>query len=142
VPAAGAVNSISGLTHIAWLSSKQFLGGWYGVEVVVSAAHVNAGAQGEAGGVGATTIAPFILQWPEHRVLGMAIDQRVTVDFDLPTGQYSRASNVNIGDNAFTVHPYYAVSYTHLDVYKRQSSGCLRSQSGRRLCTTGVAAKL
>ncbi len=110
VPAAGAVNSISGLTHIAWLSSKQFLGGWYGVEVVVSAAHVNAGAQGEAGGVGATTIAPFILQWPEHRVLGMAIDQRVTVDFDLPTGQYSRASNVNIGDNAFTVHPYYVIT--------------------------------
>ena len=48
VPGAGAVNRISGLTHIAWLSHKQVLGAWYGVEVVFSAAHVNAGAQGEA----------------------------------------------------------------------------------------------
>src|SRR5271167_1563006 len=110
VPDAAAVNSISGLTHIAWLSPKKFLGGWYGVEVVLAAAHVNAGAQGEAGGLGPATVSPFILQWPEHRVLGMAIDQRADVDFDLPTGQYSRTSAVNIGANTFTVHPYYAIT--------------------------------
>jgi hypothetical protein len=110
VPGAGAVNSISGLTHIAWLAHKQVLGGWYGVEIVLSAAHVNTGAPGEAGGLGNTTIAPLILQWPERRVFGMAIDQRVTADFDLPTGQYSRTAAVNIRSNAFTVHPYYAVT--------------------------------
>jgi len=110
VTGAGAVNSISGLTHIAWISHKQVLGGWYGVEVVLSAAHVNAGALGEAGGLGNTTVSPFILQWPEHRVLGMAIDQRVVADFDLPTGQYSRTSNVKISSNAFTAHPYYAIT--------------------------------
>src|SRR5208282_71278 len=42
VPGASAVNSVSGLTHIAWLSPKKLLGGWYGVEIVVSAPHVNA----------------------------------------------------------------------------------------------------
>jgi hypothetical protein len=110
VPGASAANSISGLTHIAWLSRKQVLGGWYGLEVVLSAAHVNAGALGEAGGLGNTTVAPLILQWPKQRVLGMAIDQRITADFDLPTGQYSRSSNVNISGNAFTVHPYYAIT--------------------------------
>ena len=110
VPGASAVNSISDLTHVAWLSTRQLLGGWYGVEVVLSAAHVNAGAEGEAGGLGATTVSPFILQWPEHRVFGIAIDQRADVDFDLPTGQYSRTSNVNIGNNAFTVHPYYVIT--------------------------------
>jgi hypothetical protein len=110
VPGAGVVNSISGLTHIAWISTKQFLGGRYGVEVVLAAAHVNAGAQGVAGGLGATTVSPFILQWPEYRVFGVAIDQRVVADFDLPTGQYSRTSNVNIGSGTFTVHPYYAIT--------------------------------
>lgn len=94
----------------AKIQARQILGGWYGVEVVLSAAHVNAGAQGEAGGLGATTISPFILQWAEHRILGVAIDQRVVADFDLPTGQYSRTSNVNIGGNSFTVHPYYAIT--------------------------------
>ena len=62
VPGASAVNSIVSLTHVAWLSPKKLLGGWYGVEVVLSAAHVNAGAQGEAGGLGPTTVSPFILQ--------------------------------------------------------------------------------
>jgi hypothetical protein len=110
VPDAGAVNSISGLTHVAWLSPKKILGSWYGVEVVLSAAHVNARPSGAADGLGNTTVAPLILQWPEHRVLGMAIDQRVTADFDLPTGQYSRTSAVNISTNAFTVHPYYSIT--------------------------------
>jgi hypothetical protein len=110
VPGASAVNSISSLTHVAWLEPKKLLGGWYGVEIVLSAAHVNAGALGEAGGLGNTTVSPFILEWPEYRVLGMAIDQRVTADFDLPTGQYSRTSAVNIRSNAFTVHPYYAIT--------------------------------
>jgi protoheme IX farnesyltransferase len=110
VPGAGAVNSISSLTHVAWLSHKQVFGGWFGVEFVLSAAHVNAGASGEAGGLGNTTVSPFILQWPEQRVFGMAIDQRVDVDFDLPSGRYSRTSAVNIDSNAFTVHPYYAIT--------------------------------
>jgi hypothetical protein len=59
------------------------------VEVVLTAAQVNVGATGEAGGLGSTTVSPFILQQPEHRVLGLEIDQRVTADFGLPTGQYS-----------------------------------------------------
>ena len=70
VPNSGSVNSVSGLTHIAWLSHKQVLGGWYGTEVVIAAAHVNAGAQGEAGGFGNFTVSPFILQWPEKRGRG------------------------------------------------------------------------
>jgi hypothetical protein len=110
IAGASAVNGISGLTHFAWLSHKRVLRGWYGVEVVLSAAHVNAGATGETGGLGNTTVSPFILQWSEHRIWGIPIDQRADVDFDLPTGQYSRASAVNINSNAFTVHPYYAMT--------------------------------
>jgi len=110
VPGVSAVNSISSLTHVAWLSPKKLVGGWYGVEVVLSAAHVNAGALGEAGGLGNTTVAPFILQWPKHRLFGMTIYQRVTADFDLPTGQYSRISDVNISSHAFDAQPYYSIT--------------------------------
>ena len=110
VPDTGSVNSISGLTHIAWLIHKQVLGGWYGTEVVIAAAHVNAGALGQTGGFGDITVSPFILQWPEKRILGMPIDQRVVTDFDLPVGEYSQSSNVNVSSHAFTVHPYYAIT--------------------------------
>jgi len=106
----GAVNSISELTHIAWLTHKTILGGWYGTEVVAAAAHVNAGSAGQSGGWGALTVSPFILQWSERKIGKVPIDQRVVVDFDLPVGAYTRSSAVNISANAFTVHPYYAIT--------------------------------
>jgi hypothetical protein len=106
----GAVNSISDLTHIAWLTHKTILGGWYGTEIVTAAAHVNAGSAGQSGGLGALTVSPFILQWGEQKIGSVPIDQRVVFDFDLPVGSYTRASAVNIGANAFTVHPYYAIT--------------------------------
>jgi len=106
----GAVNSISGLTHIAWLSHKTILGGWYGTEVVAAAAHVNAGSTGQSGGWGALTVSPLILQWGERKIGNVPIDQRVVFDFDLPVGAYTRSSVVNISANAFTVHPYYAIT--------------------------------
>lgn len=110
VPGTGSVNSISGLTHLAWLSHRRIAGGWYGLEVVGAAADVNAGAPGSAVGVGSLTVSPLILQWPQHRFLHMPVDQRVTLDFGLPIGGYSRSSGVNIGTNTFTVNPYYAIT--------------------------------
>jgi hypothetical protein len=110
IAGAGAVNSVSQLTHIAWLTHKKILGGWYGTEVVEAAAHVNAGSAGQAGGWGAFTVSPLILQWGEQKIGRIPIDQRVVLDFDLPVGAYTRSSAVNIGANAFTVHPYYAIT--------------------------------
>jgi hypothetical protein len=105
-----AVNSISQLAHVAWLTHRTILGGWYGTEVVAAAAHVNAGSTGQSGGLGALTVSPFILQWSERKIGNVPIDQRVVVDFDLPVGVYTRSSAVNIGANAFTIHPYYAIT--------------------------------
>src|ERR1700733_11779794 len=110
IAGAGAVNSISQLTHVALLTHKRFLGGWYGTEVVAAAAHVNAGSTGQSGGLGALTVSPFILQWSEQKIGKVPIDQRVVFDFDLPVGAYTRSSAVNISANAFTVHPYYAIT--------------------------------
>jgi hypothetical protein len=110
IPDAPAINSLSGLTHIAWLSNRRVIGGWYGVEVVGVAAHVNAGANGTAAGWGDTTVSPFILQWSEQKVGSVRIDQRVVLDLDLPTGEYQPDSQVNLNSHAFTVHPYYAIT--------------------------------
>jgi hypothetical protein len=110
IAGASAVNSISELTHIAWLTHKTILGGWYGTEVVASAAHVNAGSNGQSGGWGALTVSPFILQWSERKIGNVPIDQRVVFDFDLPVGAYTKSSAVNISANAYTVHPYYALT--------------------------------
>ena len=110
VPGTGQLNSISSLTHIAWLSRHRILGAWYGAEVVVASAHVNAGRASTAGGFGDMTVSPLILQWNEKKLGRVAFDRRVVVDFDLPVGEYSPASHLNLSSHAYTVHPYYAVT--------------------------------
>jgi hypothetical protein len=109
IAGAPAANAVSGLTHIAWLSNGRLLGGWYGVEAVPVAAHVSASPQGDVGGWGNLTLSPFILQWPERKIGRGRIVQRAVLDFDLPVGEYQRASAINISSHAFTVHPYYAI---------------------------------
>jgi len=110
VAGSGSVNSISGLTHVAWIARKKVLGAWYGAELVGSAAYIDAGAQGRVGGFGDLTVGPLILQWPTARLFGMPVDQRFVADFDFPIGRYAHTSAVNLGSNAYTVHPYYAIT--------------------------------
>jgi hypothetical protein len=107
---AANVNSISGLTHVAWISKSHLFGAWYGVELVQAVAHVSAGAPGSASGFGDLTVSPLILQWEEKKIGQVRIVQRAVFDFDLPTGEYQPAANVNLSGHAFTVHPYYAVT--------------------------------
>jgi hypothetical protein len=110
VPGSGSVNSVSGLSHVAWLAHRRILGGWYGLEVVGVPAYVDAGSQGQSGGFGDLTVSPFILQWSEKRIFSMSIDQRFDVDFGIPTGTYSPTSAVNLGSNSFNFQPYYAIT--------------------------------
>jgi hypothetical protein len=104
------INAVSGLTHIAWLSKDRLLGGWYGVEVVAVAAHVNAWPNGDVGGWGNLTVSPLILQWKQRQLGPVGIVQRFVLDFDLPVGEYQRDVPVSLSSNTFTVHPYYSVT--------------------------------
>jgi hypothetical protein len=107
---APSVNSIAGLSHIAWLSDHRILKAWYGLEVVGVAAHVKVSDGASAGGWGDLTVSPFIFQWEEQKIGRVRIDQRLVFDFGLPTGEYNKASGVNLSSNAFGVHPYYAIT--------------------------------
>lgn len=81
-----SVNSISSLTHLAWLSNHRILRAWYGVEVVGVAARVNVIDKGSAEGWGDLTVSPFILQWNEQQIGPIRIDQRLTFDLICPRG--------------------------------------------------------
>ena len=104
------INSGSALVHLAWLSHRKILGAWYGSEVVFSAAYVDTGGHGIGQGVGDVTLGPLVLQWPKHQLFGKPLYQRVVVDLDVPLGQYSANTAVNIGSNAFDIQPYYAIT--------------------------------
>lgn len=153
-----ALNAISGLTHIAWLSKRSILSAWFGGEVIVPAAHVNAGSTGSAGGWGNIIVAPLILQWNMREVGPVAVYQRVGFDFFLPTGQYLRTGNVNLGSNAFAIDPYYAITALptrHVETSWRfqylwnsvnhappLASGARSTQAGQAVHLDGTAAYL
>jgi hypothetical protein len=110
VPGSGSVNSIAGINHIAWITHRRILGALYGIEVLGVEAYVDAGAQGRGGGFGDMTVSPLILQWSKRRVFGIPIEQRLDLDFNVPVGKYSKTSGVNLSLNAYSVHPYYAIT--------------------------------
>lgn len=51
------------------------------------------------------TVSPLILQWSNHRLFRIPIEQRFDLDINIPVGTYSRTPGVNLGLNAFSVHP-------------------------------------
>jgi hypothetical protein len=108
LPQSTDVNSGASLTHVAWLSHSQFLGAWFGTEIVLSGAYVDTGGHGIGRGLGDVTLAPLILQWPKKQLFGMPLYQRFDLDVDVPLATYSPKENVNIGTNAWDIHPYYA----------------------------------
>jgi hypothetical protein len=106
---AASINSVSGLTHMAWLSELRIFHAWYGVEVVGVVAHVDVDT-GSVAGLGSLTVSPLILQWGETKIGRVRVQQRAVFDFDLPAGEYRRDSSVNLSSHVFTVHPYYAIT--------------------------------
>jgi len=111
VPGITDVNSGASLLHIAWIAPHpRLLGAWYGTEVVLTGAYVDTGGHGIGQGMGASAFAPVILQWPKHTLFGMPIYQRADLDVYTPTGHYSPNHPVNIGSNAWSLNPYYAVT--------------------------------
>jgi len=105
-----ATNSVSSLAHVALLSKFRVLKAFYGVELIGTAAHVNAGDGGTVGGWGDITVSPLILQWKEQTLGNVRVDQRFVLDFDLPIGEYDRSSSTSLSSHAFAVNPYYAVT--------------------------------
>jgi hypothetical protein len=75
-------------------------------------AHANLAGQAETtrGGFGDITLAPFV-QWSEGSLLGRPLSVRLALQFVAPTGSYSPHYALNIGQNAWQLSPYLAVTW-------------------------------
>lgn len=113
-PGSNRLTVVSGVTHIAWISNVKLLDAWYGAEILVPFARIDAntdfGPDDEDEGLGDISVSPFFLQWPEYKLFGMPFFQRLDLLFKLPTGDYSRRSPVNVGSNIYSFNPYYALT--------------------------------
>ncbi len=111
-PGSNRITVKSAVTQLAWISNFRLLGGFYGAEVLIPLAEVDAdtdfGPNGRERGLGDMSLVPIFIQWPEHRPFGMPFYQRLNLLFKLPTGEYSDSSSVNVGSNIYSFNPYYA----------------------------------
>ena len=102
----------SAVTHVAWVSNFKLLDGWYGAEILVPFGQLDFktefGPKDKDHGLGDVSVSPFFIQWPEYRLFGMPLFQRLDLLFKLPTGDYSRHSAVNVGTHVYSFNPYYA----------------------------------
>jgi hypothetical protein len=105
--------------HLAYLVPIKVLGGYVGMEVIVPVAPYIR-VQSPAGpattsGVGDLTFGPLVFQLPELSLLGRPFSSRFSLDITAPTGRYSATAPVNVGNDLWTVDPYYACTWVPTD---------------------------
>ena len=119
IPGSNKLTSVSATTHVAYISNFRLLGGFYGAEILLPLADVDAdtsfGPNDREQGVGDLIVSPFILQWTDHKLFGMPYFHRFVFDITLPTGAYDRNRAVNTGSNMVSINPYYAFTIMPTD---------------------------
>ena len=119
IPGSNKLTIMSATTHVAFLSRFRLLGGFYGAEVLLPLADVDAdtsfGPKERNQGAGDLIVSPVILQWTDQKLFGMPFFQRVVLAATLPTGKYDRNRAVNIGNNMVSINPYYAFTIMPTD---------------------------
>jgi hypothetical protein len=98
------------MQQVSYTTTLKVLGGYYGFELLQPVVSLYSVPQIRAGktAFGDLIISPFVIQWVDQRLFGKPYFHRFNVGLTLPTGQYSRSSTVNIGNNVVGVDPYYA----------------------------------
>lgn len=119
IPGSNKLTIMSATTHVAFLSQFRMFGGFYGAEVFLPLADVDAdtsfGPKERNQGAGDLIVSPVILQWTDQKLFGMPYFQRVVLAVTLPTGKYDRNRPVNIGNNMVSINPYYAFTIMPTD---------------------------
>ncbi|MGE5700504.1 MAG: transporter [Deltaproteobacteria bacterium] len=115
-PRAAFVLSMNQLAHV---STKTFLGGNLGIDVLQPIGQLNGSGTFGAGGpavtanpgpLGDLVVGPFV-QWFPHKLMGRPFLHRVELDVILPTGQFDSKYILNPGANLYTIEPYYAFTW-------------------------------
>ena len=124
VPGRNELWSGSVTTHSAYVTNIPLLGGRLGAEALVPLVLLHATMGGQPGmtigGVGDITFAPLI-QWSNLSVLGRPLSARIGLQVVVPLGSYSPSRMVNIGQNAWQLSPYLALTWRVTDRWEISS---------------------
>lgn len=117
VPVDFKTDSQAVLLHVAHTTKQKLLGAYVGAEVLLPVAHVRVrpGAVGESTTGFGDAIFGAYLQWSQKKLLGRPFAARLDFDVIAPTGDYSRDKVVNLGNNAWSISPYLALTWQVAD---------------------------
>ena len=114
IPGKNKMNSLSFVTHIAYITHKELFGGNIGFEVVIPFVYLDMdqamGPKGDKTAVGDITVSPFILQW-QNKLLDRPYFHRFAFSLIFPTGKYDRDDDINTGSHIYSINPYYSFTY-------------------------------
>ncbi len=104
--------SYAATTMIAHFTEYKILGGYYGFEALLPVVKLDVDLfdHNKKSALGDLIVSPFMLQWNESKLFGLPLYHRVNFVFNLPTGSYGENKPLNIGSNALSFNPYYALT--------------------------------
>lgn len=112
IPGHNSIDTWSNLFHVAYITTHQVLGGFYGIEALVPVASIDIqtdfGPRGKQSGLGDILVSPLIVEWPNRTLFGKTYFSRFAVLAMLPTGSYDAGRAVNPGSNAGGGFAYYS----------------------------------
>lgn len=119
VPGRQRVRSTAVLPHLAYISTRKFLGAYYGAEILLPLVHldleIDGGPDGDRTRQGDLVVSPMLLQWEPVSLFGRPYWQRLNLVITAPTGDYDRDASINVGSNLWIVSPHYAFTWELTD---------------------------
>jgi len=113
VPGTNRLTTYTTTTHVAYVSTHRFLGGWLSGEVLQTLVDVDLktnGTSSRARGFADLEFGPG-LQWAPKKIGPGVFVHRLIFDLSVPTGSYNDKQPVNIGNHCVVFNPYYAATY-------------------------------
>ena len=108
------VTTYSTTTHIALISTQRFMGAWIVTEALQPLVDLDvtlaSGTDSRIRGLGDLTVGSG-LQWAPKKVGSGVFAQRAMIDVGVPTGKYSDARPLNIGNHFISLTPNYVLTY-------------------------------
>jgi hypothetical protein len=114
VPGKNKLDTLSFVTHLAYITHKEVFGGNIGFETVIPFVYLDInqamGAKGDKTAVGDITVSPLLIQW-HSKLFGQNYFHRFAFSLIFPTGKYDSDDDVNIGSHVYSINPYYSFTY-------------------------------
>jgi hypothetical protein len=109
VPGPFNLDALAMVMYLGYTPAGKILGGYWGAEIVVPVVHVDVttSSHASATGFGDAVFSALVFQLPNTKLFGRPLFQRFDLDIVVPSGEYSPNAPVNLGNNVWSVNPYY-----------------------------------